>query len=46
MLKIKDFKNINNHPLVLEYKYLINQKYKNLSIFEEEKTNRFLKNYE
>lgn len=43
MLKIKDFKNINNHPLVLEYKYLINQKYKNLSIFEEEKTNRFLK---
>ncbi len=43
MLKEKPIINIiKNHPLVLEYKYLIRKKYKKVSEIEELKSNRFL----
>lgn len=43
MLKEKPIINISyNHPLFLEYKYLINKKYKKISEVRELKSNRFL----
>lgn len=43
MLKEKSIINVSkNHPLVLEYKYLIRKKYKKVSEIEELKSNRFL----
>lgn len=43
MLKEKPIINISyNHPLVLEYKYLIRKKYKKVSEVRELKSNRFL----
>ena len=43
MLKEKPIINISyNHPLVLEYKYLIRKKYQKISEVRELKSNRFL----